>query len=95
MTGNWWMSSWSRSSERPIRLGLTEASKRKVDRQKVIFLVRYEAMEHRCGPHSRMEGWLGNFAESGARAVCSWERFCTFAREAERRKVGGNCRWLG
>jgi len=24
--------------------------------------------------------------------MCSWERFCTFAREPERRKVGGDAR---
>jgi len=43
-------------------------------------------------PHSRMEDWLANLPASGVRAVCSWERFCTFAREPERRKVGGDAR---
>jgi hypothetical protein len=56
------------------------------------FLVRYNAMEHRSEPHSRMEDWLENLPASGVRAVCSWERFCTFAREPERRKVGGDAR---
>jgi hypothetical protein len=39
-----------------------------------------------------MEDWLENLPESGVRAVCSWERFCTFAREPERRKVGSDAR---
>ena len=28
----------------------------------------------------------------GIREMCSWERFCTFAREPERRKVGVDAR---
>ncbi len=56
------------------------------------FLVRYNAMEHRSEPHSRMEDWLENLPASGVRAVCSWERFCTFAREPERRRVGNDAR---
>jgi Resolvase, N terminal domain len=42
------------------------------------FLVRYNAMEHRSEPHSRMEDWLENLPASGVRAVCSWERSCGF-----------------
>lgn len=56
------------------------------------FLVRYNAMEHRSEPHSRLEDWLDNLPSSGVRAMCSWERFCTFAREPERRKVGSDAR---
>jgi hypothetical protein len=56
------------------------------------FLVRYNAMQHRSEPHSRVEDWLENLPPSGVRAICSWERFCTFAREPERRKVGGDAR---
>jgi hypothetical protein len=56
------------------------------------FLVRYNAMEHRSEPHSRMDDWLDNLPPSGVRAMCSWERFCTFAREPERRKVGSDAR---
>jgi hypothetical protein len=41
------------------------------------FLVRYNAMEHRSEPHSRMEDWLENLPASGVRAVCSWERTVT------------------
>jgi hypothetical protein len=29
------------------------------------FLVRYNAMEHRSEPHSRMEDWLANLPASG------------------------------
>jgi hypothetical protein len=56
------------------------------------FLVRYNAMEHRSEPHSRMDDWLDNLPPAGVRAMCSWERFCTFAREPERRKVGSDAR---
>lgn len=51
------------------------------------FLVRYNAMDHRSEPYSRAEDWLQNLPAGGIRAMCSWERFCTFAREPERRKV--------
>jgi hypothetical protein len=56
------------------------------------FLVRYNAMEHRSEAHSRTEDWLRNLSSAGVRAMCSWERFCTFAREPERRKVGSDAR---
>jgi hypothetical protein len=56
------------------------------------YLVRYNAMEHRSEAHSRMEDWLRNLPSAGIRAMCSWERFCTFAREPERRKVGSDAR---
>lgn len=56
------------------------------------FLRRYNAMQHRTAAHSRMEDWMNNLPPSGLRAMCSWERFCTFAREPERRKVGTDAR---
>ena len=56
------------------------------------FLVRYNGLQHRSEPHSRMEDWIENLPSSGVRTVCSWERFCTFAREPERRKVGSDAR---
>ena len=56
------------------------------------FLIRYNAMEHRSEPHSRMDDWSENLPASGVRTMCSWERFCTFAREPERRKVGSDAR---
>jgi hypothetical protein len=56
------------------------------------FLIRYNNMPHRSEPHSRVEDWLKNLPPGGIRAMCSWGRFCTFAREPERRKVGGDAR---
>ena len=52
------------------------------------YLVRYNAMPHRSENHSRLEDWQQNLPPSGLRQMCSWERFCTFAREPLRRKVG-------
>jgi hypothetical protein len=56
------------------------------------FLLRYNTMQHRSEPHSRFEDWLRNLPSSGIRAMCDWERFCTFAREPERRQVGIDAR---
>jgi hypothetical protein len=56
------------------------------------FLVRYNGMQHRSEPNSRQEDWLQNLPEHGLRAMCDWERFCTFAREPERRLVGVDAR---
>lgn len=52
------------------------------------YLVRYNAQDHRSEPHSRIEDWVRNLPEKGFRDMCAWDRFCTFAREPERRKVG-------
>jgi hypothetical protein len=56
------------------------------------FLIRYNAMDHRSGLYSRSEDWLQHMPAGGIRAMCSWERFCTFAREPERRKVAIDAR---
>ena len=56
------------------------------------YLLNYNDQPHRSEPHSRLEDWLQNIPKSGLRAMCSWERFCTFAREPQRRKVGGDAR---
>jgi hypothetical protein len=56
------------------------------------FLRRYNGMQHRSEPHSRMEDWLLHLPPEGLREMCSWERFCAFAREPERRKVGPDAR---
>jgi hypothetical protein len=56
------------------------------------FVIRYNAMQHRSEPHSRLEDWVENLPSSGVRAMCSWDRFCTFAREPEQRKVGPDAR---
>ncbi|GAA4249271.1 hypothetical protein GCM10022293_11950 [Azospirillum formosense] len=52
------------------------------------YLVRYNAQDHRSEPHSRIEDWVRNLPEKGCREMCAWDRFCAFAREPERRKVG-------
>jgi len=56
------------------------------------FVSRYNDKPHRREPHSRSEDWLANLPESGIREMCSWERYCAFAREPERRKVGSDAR---
>jgi hypothetical protein len=56
------------------------------------FVNRYNEKPHRREPHSRIEDWLANLPEQGIREMCAWERFCAFAREPERRKVGGDAR---
>ena len=53
-------------------------------------LVTYNNGDHRHEPHSRVEDWLRHLPPSGIRAMCSWERFCAFAREPERRTVAGD-----
>jgi len=49
-------------------------------------------MQHRSEAHSRMEDWQQHLPATGIRGMCSWDRSCTFAREPERRKVGGDAR---
>lgn len=56
------------------------------------FINKYNDKPHRREPHSRIEDWVANLPESGIREMCSWERFCAFAREPERRKVASDAR---
>jgi hypothetical protein len=56
------------------------------------YLLRYNAMTHRSAAHSRLDDWLQHLPPEGLREMCSWERFCTFAREPETRKVGIDAR---
>jgi hypothetical protein len=56
------------------------------------FLIRYNAMAHRTESHSRLDDWVNHLPPTGLREMCSWERFCAFAREPERRKVGADAR---
>lgn len=56
------------------------------------FVLHYNAQNHRSESHSRLEDWLLNLPDTGIRQMCNWERFCTFAREPERRQVGGDAR---
>ena len=54
------------------------------------FVVKYNEKPHRREAHSRIEDWIANLSEPGFREMCSWERFCAFAREPERRTVGSD-----
>ena len=56
------------------------------------YLASYNGQQHRVEPHSRGEDWLVNLPEAGVRAMCAWERYCAFAREPQRRVVGGDAR---
>jgi hypothetical protein len=51
------------------------------------YLVRYNSRNHRTEPHSRLEDWRMKLPSEGFKEMCSWERFCNFAREPEKRKV--------
>jgi hypothetical protein len=56
------------------------------------YLLRYNDQPHRHEDHSRMHDWLTHLPAEGARAMCTWEQFCRFAREPEQRKVGADAR---
>ena len=56
------------------------------------YLLNYNRQPHRSEPHSRLDDWLAHLPPEGFREMCSWEQFCRFAREPERRKVGGDAR---
>jgi hypothetical protein len=56
------------------------------------YINTYNAKDHRSEPHSRIDDWLAHLPAEGLRQMCAWERFCTFAREPERRLVGIDCR---
>jgi hypothetical protein len=56
------------------------------------YLTNYNQQRHRIEEHTRMEDWLTNLPSVGIREMCSWERFSSFAREPERRKVGIDAR---
>jgi hypothetical protein len=56
------------------------------------YLLWYNDMTHHSAAHSRLEDWLQHLPTEGMREMCSWERFCTFAREPEARKVASDAR---
>ena len=56
------------------------------------YLLRYNDQQHRLEKHSRMTDWQTNLPTKGLREMCTWEQFCRFAREPERRKVGSDAR---
>jgi hypothetical protein len=54
------------------------------------YILRYNEKNHRSEDHSRIDDWVKNLSKAGLQKICSWERFATFAREPERRKVAGD-----
>jgi len=56
------------------------------------YVLRYNEKEHRQEPHSRIEDWIKKIPPSGIKKMCPWDRFCTFAREPEKKKVGPDAR---
>ncbi len=56
------------------------------------YLLRYNRQQHRAEQHSRIDDWIANFPADGIRDMCTWEQYCRFAREPERRKVGIDAR---
>ena len=56
------------------------------------YIDRYNGQPHRREPHSRIEDWMRNLPGEGFRQMCSWERFCAFARDPESRRVSGDAR---
>ncbi|KZB70996.1 integrase [Thalassospira sp. MCCC 1A01148] len=56
------------------------------------FINRYNDKPHRHEAHSRTEDWCSNLPAQGLREMCSWERYCAFAREPERRTVAADAR---
>lgn len=67
--------------------------KNEVEANKMLsdYLKKYNDHQHREEPHSRMDDWLNNI-EGSIKQMCSWERFCAFAREPEKRTVGIDAR---
>jgi len=54
------------------------------------FLLRYNEMPHRSGRSSRIQDWIENLPSEGFQEICTWERYCCFAREPEKRKVSSD-----
>lgn len=54
------------------------------------YLTRYNQEQHRIESHSRLEDWKKNLPPEGFHAMCDWERFASFAREPETRKVASD-----
>jgi len=56
------------------------------------YIANYNQGDHRTENHSRAADWIANPPPGGIKEMCSWEHFCSFAREPERRKVGIDAR---
>jgi hypothetical protein len=51
------------------------------------YLLQYNNQKHRLEDHSRIDDWVANLPEGGFQAMCSWEKFRSFAREPLTQKV--------
>lgn len=56
------------------------------------YLTTYNNQPHRSESHTRLQDWLTNLPDEGYKEMCTWERFCSFAREPERRTVDKDAR---
>lgn len=52
----------------------------------------YNEKSHRSEQHSRIEDWLKNLPPEGFRQMCSWEKFCSFARDPVERVVSSEAK---
>ncbi len=52
----------------------------------------HNARRHRSEQHSLLDDWRLHLPIGGVQEMCTWEQFCRFAREPERRKVGIDAR---
>lgn len=50
-------------------------------------LLHYNCQKHPSKESSRLETWVSGLPVNGFRQMCSWETYCTFAREPEFRTV--------
>ncbi len=56
------------------------------------YLLRYNRQDHRTEQRTRIEDWVASFPPDGIREMCTWDQYCRFAREPERRKIGVDAR---
>lgn len=54
------------------------------------YLRQYNDMSHRSEKLTRIQAWQQYLPVEGYRQMCSWEKFCQFVREPEKRKVGSD-----
>lgn len=55
------------------------------------YVYLYNKLDHRQENHSRIQDWVSKLPEGGFTAVCSWEKFRSFAREPEQKTVARDC----
>lgn len=52
------------------------------------YLLHYNCQKHPSKELNRIEAWFSGLPTAGLRQLCTWETYCTFAREPEFRTVG-------